>query len=215
MKDRFYFGLLSLFLFIFISTHFFLWVSFLFIFLLHFFSSIFAFLLLTHISQRGELNTFWNSIFSHICLSASGIWSLIAREEISLRLCPPMWKVILGRDIEGNLSGSKGVTMDNFSISVKGWWKMVISHLKHSYLNWRANPYRGKRLQFFIFSNFFFEFGFLDFHLDSIEFFKCMTWQSIFLFSFFFFLFCFFFFLFSFFLLSFSWFVYSRQRRMP
>ena len=28
-----------------------------------------------------------------------------------------MWRVILGQDIEGNLSGSKGVTMDNFHIS--------------------------------------------------------------------------------------------------
>ena len=32
------------------------------------------------------------------------------------------------------------------------------------------------------FFNTFFEFGFLDFCLDSAEFFKCMTWQSIFLF---------------------------------
>ena len=38
------------------------------------------------------------------------------------------------------------------------------------------------------FSTFFFEFSFLDFRLDSIEFLKCMIWQSIF-FSFF----CFFF----------------------
>ena len=64
---------------------------------------------------------------------------------------------------------------------------MAIFHLKHSYLNWRANPCRRKRLQFFIFFQNFFEFGFLDFRLDSIELFKCMTWQSIFLFSFFFF----------------------------
>ena len=45
--------------------------------------------------------------------------------------------------------------MDNFSISMKGWWKMAISHLKHSYLNWRANPCRRKRLQFFDFFKFF------------------------------------------------------------
>ena len=25
-----------------------------------------------------------------------------------------------------------------------GWWKMVISHLKHSYLNWKVNPCRKK-----------------------------------------------------------------------
>ena len=99
-----------------------------------------------------------NSIFSYICLPVSGIWSLIAREEISLHLCSPVWKVILGRDIEGNLSGSKRVTMDNFSISVKGWWKMIISHLKHSYLNWRANPCRRKMIAVFhhFFNTFFF-----------------------------------------------------------
>ena len=82
-----------------------------------------------------------------------------------------MRKVILGQDIEGNLSGSKGVTMDNFSISMKGWWKMVISHLKHSYLNWKMNPYRRKILQFFIFFSIFFcEFGFswLSFGLNRM-----------------------------------------------
>ena len=42
-------------------------------------------------------------------------------------------------------------------------------------------------MQFFF--NTFFEFGFLDFCLDLIEFFKCMTWQSIFLFFLFFFFF--------------------------
>ena len=38
---------------------------------------------------------------------------LSSREDFSLPL-PPMWRVVLDRDIEGNLSGSKGVTMDNF-----------------------------------------------------------------------------------------------------
>ena len=38
---------------------------------------------------------------------------------------------------------------------MKGWWKMAISHLEHSYLNWRANPSKRKRLQFFIFLIFF------------------------------------------------------------
>ena len=38
----------------------------------------------------------------------------------------------------------------------------------------------------------FFEFGFLDFHLDSIEFLKCMIWQSNFSFCFLCFFFCFF-----------------------
>ena len=127
--------------------------------------------------------------FSHICLPASGIWSLIAREEVSLRLCPPMWRVTLGRDIERNLSSSKGVTMDNFFISLKGWWKMAISHLKYSSLYWRTIPYKRKMICVYaIFSSFSQHFfGFLDFRLDSIEFFKCMTWQSIFIFYFFFF----------------------------
>ena len=74
-------------------------VSFQFAFLIDFFlgslSRIFALLLLTHISRRGELNNFWNSIFPHIFLLTSGIRSLIAREEISLRLCSPVWRVIL------------------------------------------------------------------------------------------------------------------------
>ena len=74
-----------------------------------------------------------------------------------------MWRVILGRDIEENLSGSKGVTVDKKFLSVKGWWKMVISHLKHSYLNWRANPCRRKRLQFFIFFHNFLNLVFLIF----------------------------------------------------
>ena len=70
-----------------------------------------------------------------------------------------------------------------------GWWKMAIFHLKHSYLNWRVIPCKKKKwfmyMQFFIiFSTFF---CFLDSYLDLIEFFKCMTWQSIFLFSFLFF----------------------------
>ena len=143
--------------------------------------------------------------FSHICFPASGIWSLIARDEVSLRLCPPMWMVILGRDIERNLSGSKGVTMDNFSISLKGWWKMAISHLKHSYLNWRATPYRNKWFVFMqFFSTHFFEFDFLDFCLDSINIFKCMTCKSIFIFIL----------LFIHFFLSFFWMVHSRQCHM-
>ena len=115
VRDQFYF----------VSFHFnpfFLFISFsFFIFLLGFFSSIVALFFSTYISRRGELNNFGTSFF-YLCFPASGIWSLIARKEISLRLCPPMWRVILGRDIEGNLSGSKGVTRDNFSISVKGWW---------------------------------------------------------------------------------------------
>ena len=60
---------------------------------------------------------------------------------------------------------------------------MTIYHLKHSYLNWRAIPCKRKMIAVFHhFFNTFFEFGFLHFRLDSIKFFKCMTWQSIFLF---------------------------------
>ena len=72
---------------------FFLWVSFQFIFLLHLFlgslSSIFTLLLLTHISRKGELNSFWNSIFFQYL--SSSIRHLIAyrlREDFS-SLLPP------------------------------------------------------------------------------------------------------------------------------
>ena len=56
-------------------------------------------------------------------------------------------------------------------------------------------------MQFFL--THLFEFDFLDFCLDSVEFFKCMTWQSIFLFVL----------LFIHFFLSF-WMVYSGQCRL-
>ena len=114
-----------------------------------------------------------------------------------------MWRVILGQDIEEILSGSKGVTMDNFSISVKWWWKMSISHLKHSYLNWRVIPCKRKKNDSCVcnFSSFFQHFllSWFLFRLNRY-FFKCMTWQSIFL--------CFAFFF------SFSWSVYSGQQCM-
>ena len=55
--------------------------------------------------------------------------------------------------------------MDNFSISVKGSWKMVIYHLKHSYLNWRANPYKRKMIVVFhhFFQHIFLNLAFLIF----------------------------------------------------
>ena len=86
--------------------------------------------------------------------------------------------------------------MDNFSISVKGWWKMAISHLKHGYLNWRAIPCKENDLYLCSFSSFsqYFFLTLLIFIWTQLKFFKCMTWQSIFLFAFFFF--------------SFSWSVY-------
>ena len=65
-----------------------------------------------------------------------------------------MWRVILGRDIEENLLGSKGVTMDNFSILVKWWWKMTISHLKHGYLNEKWIFVGEKYCSFSFFLNF-------------------------------------------------------------
>ena len=124
------------------------------------------------------------------------IYSL--RGDFSSPLPPPMWRVILGRDIEGNLSGSKGMTMDNFSISVKGWRKMSISHLKHSYLNWRANPCRRKKIAVF---HFFLNLAFLIFVWTQSNF--SSAWHDNQFFLFFFFLF------------SFSWFVYSRQWHVP
>ena len=117
MRDQFYFGLPSLFLFIFISTHFFQ-VSFQFIFPSSFFGSISSVLLCFYsfiFFQWCELNTF-GTPFSHL---PQAFDRLSPREDFSLSL-PPVWRVILGWDIEGNLSGSKRVTMDNFSISVKG-----------------------------------------------------------------------------------------------
>ena len=83
--------------------------------------------------------------------------------------------------------------MDNFFSSVMGWWKMAISHLKHSYLNWRVIPCKRKTIC--VYHNFFQHFfwtwlSWLLFRL--IKFFKCMIWQS---FSFFV----------HFFFFSFSW----------
>ena len=70
---------------------------------------------------------------------------------------------------------------------MKGWWKMIIFHFKHSYLNWRAIPYR-RRMNCFYCNLFFniFEFGLLGSHLDSIEILKCIIWQSNFFFCLFF-----------------------------
>ena len=95
----------------------------------------------------------------------------------------------------------KGETIDNFSISVKGWWKMAISHLKYSYLDWRAIPCRRETIcvytVFSLFSQHFF-YSCLDLIKTKISF-KCMTWQSIFLLFFF----------------LFSRFVCSGQRCVP
>ena len=54
-------------------------------------------------------------------------------------------------------------------ILVMGWWKMIISHLKHSYLNWRVIPCKRKKMIrvyaiFHHFSTFFYS------CLDLIEF---------------------------------------------
>ena len=99
-----------------------------------------------------------------------------------------MWGVILGRVIERKLSGSKGRLSDHFSTSVKKWWKMAISHLKYSHLDWRAILCK-KRMTcvYAIFSSFsqHFFLTLLIFIWTQLEFFKCMTWQSIFLFAFF------------------------------
>ena len=54
---------------------------------------------------------------------------------------------------------------------------MVISHLKHSYLNWRAIPCRRRMVCVYAFFHHFF-----DLCLDSNEFLQCIIWQSIFFF---------------------------------
>ena len=79
---------------------------------------------------------------------------------------------------------------------------MTIFHFKHSYLNWSAIPYRRRMICVYAIFHHFLNtfFWLLDFCLDSIEFFKCMTWQSIFFYYFLFF--------------SFSWSVYSGQQCM-
>ena len=70
-------------------------------------------------------------------------------------------------------------------ISVKGWWKMAIFHLKHSYLNWRVNPCKRKRLQFFIF--FWIWLSWFSFGLNRIIQVHDMTINFPFFFSFIFF----------------------------
>ena len=124
------------------------------------------------------------TLFSHIYLPASGIWSFKLERRFLFAFAPNVG-VILGWDIEGNLSSSKGVTIDNFHISDG---VMKYGHLSSQ--TWlsklKSNSLQGKKwfvfVQFFII---FFEFGFLDSCLNLIEFFKCMTWQSIFLLFFF------------------------------
>ena len=80
--------------------------------------------------------------------------------------------------------------MGNFSISMKRWWKMAISHLKHSYLNWRANPCRRKMIAVFhrFFQHIFLNLAFLIFVWIQSNF--SSAWhdnQLFFLFFFFFF----------------------------
>ena len=96
--------------------------------------------------------------------------------------CPPVWRVILGQGIEKNLSSSKGVTVDNFRWDDERW-SFLISNI----VTWTEERFlAGKKMicVYAVFHHLFFNtfFGFLDSHLDLIEFFKCMTWQSIFLF---------------------------------
>ena len=43
---------------------------------------------------------------------------------------------------------------------MKGWWKMAICRLKHSYLNWRKFPYRRKMVCVYAFFHHFFQFMF-------------------------------------------------------
>ena len=70
---------------------------------------------------------------------------------------------------------------------------MVISHIKHSYLNWRAIPYRKQMIC--VYAAFFQHIlwiwlSWFLFGLSRI--FKCMTWQSIFFLFFYSFIFFFF-----------------------
>ena len=131
MKDHFYFGLLSLFLFI----PFFLFISFS-LFIFWFFSSIVAFLLFTYILLVAWAQHLWDSFFT-FAFQHQAFDCLNLREYFSLPLPP---------SVEGDpWSGYRRIIF----ISVIGWWKMVISHLKHSYLNWKVNPCRRKMIAVF------------------------------------------------------------------
>ena len=126
--------------FLFLFHHFFFDSPF---FLVHFLTILFcscSFLFSNGMSSTSLELHFFTFAFQHQAFDR-----LSSRKDFSLPL-PPMWRVVLDQDIEGNLSGSKGVTMDNFFLSVRGWWKMAISHLKHSYLNWRVIPCRRKMI---------------------------------------------------------------------
>ena len=99
-----------------------------------------------------------------------------------------MWGWSLVGLLKEKLSSSKGVTMVIF-LSVMGWWKMAISHLKHSYINWRVIPCKRKKwfvcMQFFIIFSTFFLLSWFLFRLNRIFQVHDMTWQSIFLLFFF------------------------------
>ena len=66
-------------------------------------------------------------------------------------------------------------------ISVKGWWKMVIFHLKDGHFS-EGSLIGKKKIVFMQSFSIFFEFDFVDFFIwTQIEFLKCMIWQSNFL----------------------------------
>ena len=102
--------------FLFISFHF---ISFHFIFLLHFsfrFLQYCCFAFAHLYSFSGVSSTPLELHFFTFAFQHQAFDRLSLREDFSLPL-PPVLRVILGRDIEGNLSGLKRVTMDNFHIS--------------------------------------------------------------------------------------------------
>ena len=101
----------SLFFFWFLFQHFLLSLRSSFFWLSIYLSSLFStfFYALAHFYFfYGVSSTSFGTLIFQICLPASGFWPLIAREEISLRLCPTVMRVILGWDIEENYQAQRG-----------------------------------------------------------------------------------------------------------
>ena len=123
--------------FLFISLfHHFSFDSPFFLVLFHFFIFL---LLLTSISLWGELNIFWNSIFLIFAFQHRAFNRLYFLKSISF-----FWPLNIGGDPwsgywKRKYQAQKGWLWIIF-LSVMGWWKMVISHFKYSYLDWRTIP---------------------------------------------------------------------------
>ena len=132
VKDHFYSGPLSLFLFIFTLTHFFFLGFFSFHFFFYFFPFFcilfffkclhFLWVQISFQDQNFSQLAFWLQVYS---------WSFVILEILFFDICPPVWRVILGRDSERKSSGSKSMTTDNFLYQWRDdeRWQLVISNI--------------------------------------------------------------------------------------